>query len=190
MKASRLSAALGLGALIGSGCVVAPKDDDADAGKPVFSAQGHVSGAGGGGVLAVVWSVTTASPDYAYRFGKAAQIGSASFIVSFSSEPPDAALNSDGIGVGYVALFPVGSVLTDGELPSDLTLLGFTARHAIIYRKPGSEPQRWWSSQFPPGYACGLCAPPPAGQSFEGYKPTVCTSLELVLSPGDSCSWT
>jgi hypothetical protein len=187
---ARSIATLVASALIGSaGCAVVPTDDG-DGGTPVFKAQGHVTGAGGGGVLAVVWSVTTASPDYAYRFGKASPIGGTSFIVTFSSEPPDDALNSDGIGVGYVALFPVGTVLSDGELPNDLVPLGFTTRHAIIYRKPGLDSERWWSSRFPAGYSCGVCAPPPSGQTIDGYEPTICTSLELVLSPIDACIWT
>jgi hypothetical protein len=185
----RSLAALGVLALAGTGCTVVPTNDDNDAGAPVFTAHGQVTGAGGGGVLAVVFSVTSGNPDYAYRFGKAAVTGGKSFIVSFSSEPPAAALNSDGIGVGYVALFPLGSLLADGELPSDLIPLGYTAQHAIIYRQPESKAERWWSGQFPSGYGCGVCAPPPAGQTLEGYKPAVCSSLELVISPGDDCKW-
>lgn len=185
----RTFVALIVPALIGSGCIATKPDDESDAGTPVFSAQGQVTGAGGGGTLAVVWSVSTASPDYAYRFGKAAQTGSTSFIVTFTSEPPDEALNSDGIGVGYVVLFPLGTVLPNGELPSDLVPLGFTAQHAIIYRKPDADPQRWWSGQFPTGYSCGICVPPASGQTLEGYEPTACTSLALVLNPADACEW-
>lgn len=173
-----------------AGCTVLPPQDDADAStEPIFKAPGTVSGAGGGGVLAVVWSVTTESPDYAYRFGKAESLGGTSFVASFTSEPPDEALNADGIGVGFVALFPLGTVLADGKLDADLVPLGFTSQHAIIYKKPEAKSERWWIGQFPEGFSCGACAAPPAGETFEGYKPAAC-SLSLVINPSDSCNWT
>jgi hypothetical protein len=171
-------------------CTVIPETDDADAGPPIFKAEGNVSGAGGGGVLATIWTVSSDSPDYAYKFGKTSATGGTSFFVSFSAVPPDAALNSDGVGVGVVALFPLGTAISEGKIDNLPSPLGFTTQHAIIYKKPGSTSERWWIGQFEDGFSCGACAPPPAGQSFEGYKPTICSGLELVLSPQDSCSWT
>ena len=103
--------------------------------------------------------------------------------------PPPEALNADGIGVGFVALFPLGTVLGEGMLDPELVPLGFTNQHAIIYKAPDAESERWWSGQFKEGYSCGKCAPPPAGQTFEGFTPASC-SLTLELNPSDSCNWT
>lgn len=170
-------------------CTVIPETDDADAGEPVFSATGTVSGAGGGGVLAMVWSVPSADPDYAYRFGKAEVFSSTAFAVSFFSAPPAEALNADGIGVGYVALFPLGTEVPEGKLPTSLQPFGFTTQHAVIYRKPEADSDRWWIGPFPEGYSCGSCKAPAAGQTLEGYGPAGCSALVLVTSPGDWCTW-
>lgn len=183
--------ALAAAGLLSLACSVTEAGDDADGGDGGFSAQGQMTSATDG-VLAMIWSVPSATPEYAYRFGSVTAVSPTSFIVSLPSAPPDDAVNADGIGVGVVVLFQPGTQVPAGKLPQSLgsAVLGFTAQHAIVYRKPGASSERWWADGFEDGLSCGKCSPPPAGEAFDGFVPTSCSSLALVLNPAQSCDWT
>jgi hypothetical protein len=172
-----------------SGCVQLQPEEDADAGV-VFYAQGHTN-SNTVGIPAVLWGVASASPAYSYRFGNVEPLSATSFIANFTSEPPDDALNSDGIGVATVALFQQGSTIPNGKQPEGFgsQVLGFTAQQAILYKKPGSTPDRWWGAAIEEGFSCGRCAAPPSGETTEGYTPTLCSELLLELAPQDACDW-
>jgi hypothetical protein len=172
-----------------SGCVQLQPDEDADAGV-VFYAQGQTNSTTAG-IPAVLWGVSSASPAYSYRFGKVEPISAASFIANFTSEPPEEALNSDGIGVATVVLFQQGSTIPNGKQPDGFgsQVLGFTAQQAILYKKPGSTTERWWGAGIEEGFSCGRCAAPPSGETTEGYTPTICSELLLEVAPQDACDW-
>ena len=172
-----------------TGCYQLPKDD-ADAAAVSFYAQGKVTSPTTG-LPAVLWGVASANPGYSYQFGEVTGLSATSFIASFRGDPPDDALNSDGIGVAVVGLFQPGTSLPAGKLPDGFgaQLIGFTSQHAIIYKKPGTTPDRWWGAAFDEGWSCGRCAAPPSGESLQGYAPTLCSDLVLEAHPIDACDW-
>ncbi len=158
-------------------------------GPAVFSFEGSVgTGAPMSGRLVVLWVVSSSSPDYVYKFGGGAS-AHATYVVSFASDPPQAAINSYGIAVGIVALLPpTATVPPDGVFTSDIDdLPGFTSLHAVIYRATTATPLPW-IGPFPQGYSCGRCVEVP--NDFDGFEPVECSTVHIELAPDDVCNWT
>ncbi|WP_437274949.1 hypothetical protein WME90_27265 [Sorangium sp. So ce375] len=145
--------------------------------------------------VVVIWPVSSSSPDYAVSFGKGSVSG-ATFTVGFGSAPPRVALNRSGVGVGIVALLPPGTQLPEGKLDPetvDITLLGVSPRHAVIWRDASGE-GLGWSDSFPDGFACGKCVDSPPGEGFDFYEPVDCSQVEVQTTSDadslDGCNWT
>src|SRR5262245_1503255 len=88
-------------------------------GSGAFAVNGKITAVPGkmvpamGGVE-VAWSVSSGSPDYLYVFGSGPTSGN-TFSLSLDKAPPAEALNSYGIGVGIVFLFPTATTVPEGN---------------------------------------------------------------------------
>jgi hypothetical protein len=162
-----------------------------------FTVTGPITGetAPEGAVVAVVWIVSSSSPDYGFNFGEGSLSG-ATFTVGFGSAPPREALNSNGVGMGFVMLLAPGTQMPEGEIDADVldtALLGVSSRHVIVWRD-GSGQGFDWSASFPAGFGCGKCVTAPPGEGFDSYEPVDCSEVEVqVASDPDSlefCNWT
>lgn len=190
-------------ALIGIPCVACSGDGTGDGALP----DGPVSGSVTGSQIpheakaVVIWSVTSGSPDYAYKFGEGAS-RDAKFSVNFDGQIPAEAINSYGVGVGLIALVPPATTLPDGKLdgahdgnPSskELTPLGITSQYAIIYKTDTAKDFKW-STSFPAGLSCGVCVPAPEGEVFDSFEPIDCDKLKIETASDPtsihSCNWT
>ncbi|WP_437654523.1 hypothetical protein [Sorangium sp. So ce1182] len=165
-------------------------------GSEGFSITGPISGdavSDDAGVI-VIWVVSSGDPDYFFNLGEGSVSG-ATFTVGFGSTPPRAAINSHGVGVGFVALLEPGTEVPDGEFDPDrfkTAVLAASPQHAIIWRD-ASRPGLSWSGSFPDGYGCGKCVAAPDG-GFDSFEPVACTEVEVqATSDMDSlefCGWT
>jgi hypothetical protein len=141
----------------------------------------------------VIWVVPSGSPDYSYKFGGGSS-ASGSFEVTLVAEPPAQALNSYGLGLGFIVLVDSSQQVPDGIVDDEqLTpMLGFSARHAVIWKNE-SGPGLSWSDAFPAGYACGKCAPPSGATTFDRFEPVDCSKLEVETAADidsiESCNW-
>lgn len=169
--------------------VDAPVDVSVPAG--VFGFNGIVgTDAPATGNTVVIWVVSSGSPDYIYKFGQGTSTG-AQFVVSFSTNPPAAALNSYGIGVGIVALLAPGTAVPADGMVDEMVLdgAGYTPLHAVIYKDATANPAVVpWIAPFPLGYSCGRCVEASAG--FDSFEPTACTTVEVDMTPANACNWT
>lgn len=177
------------GAVDGPVAVDAPVDVSVPAG--VFGFNGIVgTGAPATGRTVVMWVVSSGSPDYIYKFGEGTSSG-AQFVVSFSANPPAAALNSYGIGVGIVALLAPGTAVPADGMVDEMVLdgAGYTPLHAVIYKDATANPSIVpWIAPFPQGYSCGRCVEATTG--FDSFEPTTCTTVEVDMTPANACNWT
>ena len=135
-----------------------------------FVVSGSVDDAvqGEGRTAALIWVVSSGSPDYGYKFGEGT-IGNGRFSITLPGDPPAEAINSFGVGVATV-LVPLSGVtwpdgkLVDANLGSQIS--GISARHSVIWRAKsldlgdaGVREDVTWPLQFPAGLSCGTCTP-------------------------------
>jgi hypothetical protein len=148
------------------------------------------------GKVAIIWSVSSGSPDYAYVFGEGTSTGTR-YIVTPEGPPPEEALNRYGVGIGVLALFPKDTELPEGKLDEDAMPepLGISQDHAIIWRAADATGPEW-SSSFPAGYSCGVCVRVPDSgdgvfHGFDSFEPEDCSKVDIAVgSSGDACNWT
>jgi hypothetical protein len=152
----------------------------------------------------VLWSVSSGSPDYLYKWGSAAVHGS-SINFALRSRPPADALNDYGLGVGLLLLAPSRVDVPEGKLTEgDNALLGRLTgaddRHAIIYvdhdranavleAEPpdaGGAGRDHWLFDFPDGYACGEGRDAPSDETFDYYVPVDCSAVEIKIGDPES----
>lgn len=144
------------------------------------------------GDMTILWKVASESPDYTYvTNGGSFKIDT--FTLTLPSPIPPEAINTgfDGVAVGNVFGFAVGSAPVDGRLPDDedssfdFSPFGAVERYAVIYRSAVgvAEPVLSWVSAFPMGYSCGLGVNAVDGESFDTFVPVDCG--EMVFRVGD-----
>jgi hypothetical protein len=197
------AAGSGASSTSGAGGASSSSSSSTSGGSGSSSSGSSSSSSGGGGTLAVngkitaapgkmvpamagvevAWSVSSGSPDYLYVFGAGPTSGN-TFSLSLDKAPPVEALNSYGIGVGIVFLFPASNTVPEGNAGKGdiifLNGLGAAGRYAVIYKAPGATDLSW-SGAFAEGYSCGKGAPPPPGQTFEIFTPVDCSEVEVVV---------
>lgn len=159
-------------------------------GGGAFSVTGVVNGMAPANTnVAVIWVVSSGSPDYAYKYGDGSVAG-ATFTASFAAAAPAAALNNGTIGVGIVVQLAPGTTAPDGmfdEATFD-TATGFTPLHSIIFKVDGATGVDWIEA-FPTGYSCGMCVQ--NGTGFDGWAPTDCSNVTIEQGlTAEACNWT
>ncbi len=141
---------------------------------------------------AVVWIVTSGSPDYQFLFGRF-QASDGSFRLRFDRAPPAEALNDGVLGVGTLIAsstfdltqFPEGRQASGESVRVEDNDAGtaLSCRYAIIFVQSGlssilsSEDD--WPSNFPLGYSCGEVVPAQEGQTFDTFEPVNCGDMQL-----------
>jgi hypothetical protein len=173
--------------------------------SPRPTSGGAVSGSvdeavgGEGRTAALIWMVSTGSPDYAYKLGEGT-IAKGKFSITLAGDPPAEAINSFGLGIAMVLVPPPGEAWPDGRLPQSVfnsTIAGISARNSVIWRTKSLDfgdagiPADFWGSDFPPGLSCGVCTPAPPGSSFEEFAPSACDQLRIsAYAQEEVCDWT
>jgi hypothetical protein len=173
-----------------------PGDGGPDSGNGGTSVNGLVAGdhVPEGAKAVVVWSISSGSPDYAFKYGEGSSSGS-KFTVTLSADPPAEAINSYGVGVGVVALVPASATVPEGKVTGEqLELLGLSASYAVIWKAEAASGVNGWMKTFPSGFACGRCVPAPSGESFDSFTQVDCSQVQID-APSDlntlhSCNWT
>jgi hypothetical protein len=146
-----------------------------------------------GRTAALIWSVSSGSPDYEYKFGEAT-IRNGQFSIQLPTDPPVDATNSYGMGVGIVLVLASGVSLPDGKVTTNLSksdILGISAQYAVIWLSATATlPDNSWPKSFPQGYACGVCVPSDA--SFDAFAATGCDQLKVEANSSSPtiCNWT
>ncbi|MFP2907561.1 hypothetical protein ACLESD_21425, partial [Pyxidicoccus sp. 3LFB2] len=170
-----------------------PDAGQADAGSG-FAAGGTLTAATGKEVpasakLMVIWSVSSSSPDYLYKFGEGTSTGS-TFGLQLETPPPAAALNGGELGVGLLVLMPTDSAIADGQLAdADAALepaLGAAGQYAIIHKTNAQVAARAWAALFPVGYSCGKGVPAASGESHDSFEPVSCASIGITVDALDN----
>jgi hypothetical protein len=174
-------------------------DTGTDVSSDGFTISGNYSGTDipAGSKIAILWMVTSGSPDYAYKLGEGT-MGDGSFSITLPEPLPSECVNSWGAAVGLVVAMRSDLTIPDGEIEGDEPegLLGVSARQAIIWREAaldGNGPS--WANDFSVGYSCGQCVP--TGETFDAYEPANCDD-SIVIDGLDGldgeepefCNWT
>lgn len=177
-----------------------PDAGQADSGSG-FAVGGTLTAAAGKEVpasakLLVIWSVSSSSPDYLYKFGEGSSSGS-TFGLQLETPPPAAALNNGQLGVGLLVLMPADSVVADGQLAdADAELakaLGAAGQYAIIHKANAQVTGRDWAARFPVGYSCGKGVAATSGETFDSFEPVSCASIGVTVDDIDNIdfvNWT
>lgn len=165
-----------------------------DAGEPTngFTVAGGITGTPipPSSDITVGWMVSSGSPDYIYITG-AGQSVADTFSVTVPESLTSEAVNSYGVGVGFVVLIDEGGEISTGVLAEedDSLILGISQNHAIIWIDEASSGPGW-SEAFPVGYSCGVCVPADKGESFDSFVPVSCDEV-LISTPFEGvCNWT
>jgi hypothetical protein len=147
----------------------------------------------------MIWTVSSGSPDYAYKFGEGT-VTNGRFAITLPSDPPAEAVESFGIGIGIVMVLAPGVVLPDGKITTAFSaadILGLSTRGSVVWRAKSlnlpdvGPPPGWWPLSFPVGYACGACTPAPDAGGFDGFAPTSCDQIQInAYVQADVCNWT
>jgi len=175
---------------VGTSDVAVDAAIDGPFGGGVFPLTGDVVGeAPVNGIVVVAWIVSSGSPDYVYKFGHGTSTET-QYMVSFSGDPPAAALNSYGVGVGILAILAPGTVLPADGMVQDPLFNGakFATDYAVIYRATGTTPPVTWMQGFPDGFACGRCVR--AASGFDTFEVTQCSGVQILMNPLGLCNWT
>lgn len=165
----------------------------ADASVGLLSISGMINGEiPEGSLVVVIWSVTSGSPDYTYKFGQGVSSGN-SFTVVFPKDPPVEALNAMDLGVGVVLTFPPNTSIADGIVDNALlnSSIGASPEGAIIFRKSGTLDISWASNFSIGTYECAQCSR--NGNPFDDWKFKNCGSITVDvgdLSSHNFCNWT
>jgi len=145
-----------------------------------------------GSKVALLWSVTSGSPDYTYS--QRAGTAEADKAAVNASVPPAEALNGGKLGVAVVTVFKADATVADGKLEEDTyesSALSISADYAVIYRA-STEPavKNGWDVNFPQGYSCGKCQKAETG--FDSFVPVSCSEIKLVPVSAKPrvCNWT
>ena len=165
---------------------------------PTIVVSGKVVGSAPvGAKVYVLWSVSSGSPDYMYRWGEAT-VDQGAFTISFDGPPPAEATNSCGVGVAIFALFPSTATVAQGKIDKATgdalgkTVLGMSQAHSLIWRD-SSATVPGWSPASPTGYGCGACCTPSSG-IFDQYVPVDCSQVTIHRMGAPSapkiCNWT
>jgi hypothetical protein len=161
-----------------------------------FDVSGTVVGpnAAAGPVIAA-WLVDGMSNDYTYKFGDGTSADGATFTMTLADLPVMARTTGPNVDFGgaFLVLLPPGTVVPDGIVGApEPTVVGLSARHAIIYRGASDTGAVVpWTSAFPVGYSCGVCVDSTTG-GFDSWAPTDCTTLVIDTSAPSSvdiCNW-
>lgn len=140
--------------------------------------------------LEILWSVSATSPDYQYAFGETTTDGE-SFQLPLSP-PPDKAVNSGELGVGFLILLPEDQDIPRGEVEGrywdddSLDILGAAPQYAVIYRASEQQTFRSWPETFPMGVSCGKAVfvdDESDDFRFDYFEPVPCD--EVVVQMGD-----
>jgi len=165
--------------------------DEDDVGSGGVSLSGSITGEAPptAAKVSVVWSVSSGSPDYAYVFGDG-DFSGGQFTLNFVEKPPVEALNSYGVGVGFVVLVPDDVEISEGVLDDEsLPIQGISNDHSVLWIAPAASGPDW-AEDFDTGYGCGACVPAAEGETFDSFEPVSCD--EVVIDTGDVgvCNWT
>lgn len=147
------------------------------------------------GDLAVLWTVSSASPDYLY-ISPGQFIDDTRYSLSLPERLEPEAINSYGVAVGLVAIFSQASGPAAGVVEDigEDGLLGFSENHAIIYRAPDANQQIIeWAGDFPVGYSCGRIERVADGLGFDSFVPASCSEMSVRIGDLDTfegMNWT
>ena len=159
---------------------------------PVIISGGTLGGPPQSDTAIIIWTVTSGSPDYIYKYGQgmtSASGTSYSYTITLpGTPPPPEAINSYGVGVGIVAILPQGVSIADGIVDDrDLENANVSRRHAVIWRESGASVVEWVNG-FSDGFSCGICQD---GEGFDIYVPAPCDEVDVDVSrPEEFCNWT
>jgi len=130
--------------------------------------------------------VSSASPVYFYKLGDGTTVAN-QFDLSFETEPPPDAINSDGIGVALIGLLPGLATIPDGVVEQQPLLIGLSINHAVIFKTPGATGPAW-SQQFPVGFSCARCVR--EAVALDTFEPAPCELVVVqALLFDDRCAW-
>lgn len=143
----------------------------------------------------VIWGVSSASPDYSYVFGEGTVHAGGHFTVTFTTNPPDDALNNDRLGVGLI-IATTDQTLGQGQVPSDYTFpgfLGMSEDHSVVFVNTsfGAPGVRPWESGFTSGYNLGEVQRSSTG--LDAFRRVALTAARLVIDALDNLNppnWT
>ena len=140
----------------------------------------------------VLWGVS-AGNDYSYVWGSGTVGTNGSVTITFTEEPPLAALNGNQLGVGLVIL-TTDQTLQQGQVPDSYTypgLIGMSEDYSIIFTKNLSGAiQADWPGRFN-GYGLGEVERNNAG--FDSFKSVARDALKVIvdhLANLDPPNWT
>ncbi len=179
----------------------APVDGSSGPGIDISGAIAAGATVPAGAKVIVIWSVSTTSPDYEYKFGEGTATASG-FTVHFAGTPPADAVNNAGgglmLGVGTVVLVSADTTIPDGRLATafDLsTALGASPQGAIIWREGNfSGTGTTWPDAFPMSMVtCGACMAATMPMTFDAFTPADCSTLEVMVGDPTTfsfCNWT
>jgi hypothetical protein len=129
----------------------------------------------------VLWGVSATSSDYAYIFGEGTQ-SNGQFSVTFTQNPPAAALNNNRLGVALV-IVTTDQTLAQGQVPGNYAfpgLLGAMEDHSIIFiNEAGAQTGVTWESRFPAGYSLGEVERSTTG--FDSFKRVALNLARVVI---------
>jgi hypothetical protein len=128
----------------------------------------------------VLWGVS-AGDDYSYVWGSGTVGSNGAVTITFTEEPPVAALNGNQLGVGLVIL-TTDQNLQQGVVPDSYAfpgLIGISEDYSIIFTKNLSgEIQADWPGRFN-GY--GLGEVERTGQGFDSFKSVARDALKVIV---------
>ena len=145
-----------------------------------------------GSKVALLWQVTSGSPDYLYSQG--AGTADADKATLNASVPPAEALNGGKIGIAFVTVYGANTTPADGKITEDTyesSALSISPDYAVIYRATTETVlKNGWDASFPQGYSCGKCQKAETG--FDTYVPVSCSEIKLVpvSAKPKICNWT
>lgn len=137
------------------------------------------------GEISVIWQISSASPDYTYV--SPGVIRDTAFAVELPIALQQEAVNSYGVAVGVMTVFPAGAAPAPGVVSADVELntpAGISENHAVIYKTADANDEiLGWSSEFSTGYSCGLVQRAENDNSFDSFTPVSCN--EVIIRVGD-----